>query len=225
MFVIPDPIRRFLRVQWHKLYPWTALNGLDRKLQPYLPKGGGIFVEAGANDGVRQSNTYFIERKLGWKGLLVEPVPRLAQRCRKNRPRAIVEECVLTDEEHAGDFFEVMDLDLMTIVVDQDHEGRDTEEHIRTAESVQRIKRSLVSVKGDSLSRLLDAHGLSGVDLLSLDVEGAELDVLRGIDFNRHAPALVLIETKEPARVADLLGDRYRLLEQFSHHDYLFGLK
>jgi hypothetical protein len=87
------------------------------------------------------------------------------------------------------------------------------------------MKRSVVTVKGDSLSRLLDSHGVPSIELLSLDVEGAELDVLRGIDFSRHAPALILIETKEPSRVAEALGDRYALLDQFSHHDYLFGLK
>lgn len=221
----PDRVRSILRVLWHRIYPWTALNDLDKKLIPYLPASPGYFIEAGANDGVRQSNTYYLEKRLGWSGLLVEPVPRLAARCRKNRPGSVVEQCVLVDAGHTGGTFEVMDLDLMTIVVDQEQRGRDTEQHIRDAERVQGISRSVVHVKGRTLTELLDAHSVTSVDLLSLDVEGAELTVLAGLDLDRHAPRLVLIETKEPDLVGSRLGDRYTLVAQLSHHDYLFGLR
>lgn len=51
-----------------------SLNGLDEKLAPYLNFKGGIFIEAGANNGIRQSNTYYLEAVRGWKGILVEPV-------------------------------------------------------------------------------------------------------------------------------------------------------
>jgi hypothetical protein len=36
---------------------------------------GGVYVEAGANDGVRQSNMLLIEQKFAWKGVLIEPSP------------------------------------------------------------------------------------------------------------------------------------------------------
>ena len=57
-------------------------NGQDRWIfeqlvEPLLLRSpralAGVFVEAGAVDGVTNSNTLFFERYLGWSGLLVEP--------------------------------------------------------------------------------------------------------------------------------------------------------
>ena len=47
----------------------------------HLTRRGGVFVEAGANDGYAQSNTYYFERMRGWSGVLIEPVPELAHHC------------------------------------------------------------------------------------------------------------------------------------------------
>ena len=54
----------------------------------------GFFFEAGANDGIVFSNTAYLERYCGWKGLLVEAVPHKFIACLRNRQAAIV--------EHAG---------------------------------------------------------------------------------------------------------------------------
>ena len=72
-----------------------ALNALDLQLAGKVRKRRGFFVEAGANDGVSQSNTLYFERYLGWRGLLIEPIPELWEKCRRNRPKAIVEKCAL----------------------------------------------------------------------------------------------------------------------------------
>src|SRR5215469_15752453 len=71
-------------------YSYLALNDLDRKLKKYLDFENGSFIEAGGNDGLSQSNSYWFERFRGWRGLLIEPVPDQARQCRHNRPRAEV---------------------------------------------------------------------------------------------------------------------------------------
>src|SRR5258708_24678169 len=74
---------------------YSGPDGLDEKLERYTDWDGGVFAEAGANDGLAQSNTAFFEEFRGWRGLLVEPIPDLAARCRVNRPRSVVENCAL----------------------------------------------------------------------------------------------------------------------------------
>jgi len=49
-------------------YSHLALNDLDQKLKRYLDFENGFFIEAGGNDGLTQSNTYWFERFRGWRG-------------------------------------------------------------------------------------------------------------------------------------------------------------
>jgi hypothetical protein len=70
-------------------YSKPALNDLDRKLGRYLTRRRGIFVEAGANHALTQSNPYYLQRFLRWSGLLgllVEAIPALYQRATRRRP-------------------------------------------------------------------------------------------------------------------------------------------
>src|SRR5262245_59004648 len=93
-----------------------GLAQLDWKLRPYLDFCDGIFVEAGANDGLRQSNTLYFEKYRGWTGLLVEPVPELAERCRRNRPGCVVENCALVAEDYAAATVPMTYCNLMSVV-------------------------------------------------------------------------------------------------------------
>ena len=61
------------------------------------------------------------------------------------------------------------------------------------------------------------------IDLLSLDVEGMELNVLQGIDFKKVYIKYILVETENFNKINDyLLNYKYKFLEKFSIHDYLF---
>jgi len=215
------PIRRI----WHFLYPYTGLNGLDKSVIPFLPVGPGFFIEAGANDGIKQSNTYYLEKRRGWKGLLVEPIPSLAAKCKKNRRNSIVESFVLVPPHRSGTSVEVLDLDLMTMVTGSEGSLLNQKEHADNAERVQGITGRKVRVQGITLSELIDKVGNPEVTFFSLDVEGFEIEVLRGLDLSRHRPILILIETKEIVLIQELLGDLYELVNTFTHHDYLFHLK
>jgi hypothetical protein len=82
---IATSLRVRLRPTYRRFFVHASLNSLDRKIDKYLPERG-VFIEAGANDGLNQSNTLFLARGRSWKGILVEPVPRLFERCKKNRP-------------------------------------------------------------------------------------------------------------------------------------------
>ena len=59
----------------------------------------------------------------------------------------------------------------------------------------------------------------------SLDVEGFELEVLKGLNLDRHRPQYILIETVDLEAVKTTLGTDYEMQAQWSHHDYLFERK
>lgn len=198
-----------------------ALHELDRKLDAIVDRDGGFFIEAGANDGYTQSNTYWLERFRGWTGLLVEPMPELAQEARRSRPAATVVECALVGSEDAGPTVRMKFGDLMSMVEgarDADWPGLGTVLGWRDPYEAD--------VPARTLSSLLDELGAPEVDLLSLDVEGYELSALQGLDLDRHAPRYVLVEIHEPERNAapidERLSERYVQREWLSPLDVLY---
>ena len=198
-------LRRFTRRLLHSFYPWAGLNGLDRKIISFLPENPGFFIEAGANDGIRQSNTYVLEKKFGWTGLLVEPIPRLAKLCSRYRKRSTVVNAALVPFSESGHFVNLEDVDLMTSM-QMDVSSEDGEKLIQRAEKIQGITRKSVQVRGRALSEIIDEMGSPNIDFFSLDVEGYELSVLEGLDLSRHRPKFMLIETGQESEVSDLLS-------------------
>jgi len=217
--------RLSMRVKVWSGRPYTALYGMDRRLEKYLGYRGGVFIEAGANDGIAQSNSYFLENKYGWNGVLVEPVPKYYRMCRQAR-RAHTVNCGLGPFENDGDELEILSGGLMSLPVTVDEKllhGRSVRQHASIgAREFGGVAPELVKTRVRALSNVLDELGIGKVDFFSLDVEGFELEVLKGLDFTRHAPSFLLVETEQLVAVTELLGPRYEMIETLSHHDFLF---
>src|SRR5688572_14299593 len=195
-----------------------GLNDLDLKLKPYLDFEGGFFIEAGANDGLRQSNTCYFEKYRGWRGLLIEPIPRKARRCRRNRPNSIVEQCALVSFDFPQPTLQLRFCNLMSVVKGGMKSEAEELDHIRQGAQLQRIKKtSELTVRARTLTSILDQHRVSKIDFFSLDVEGYELNVLRGLDFDRYRPTLMLIEARYRAEIEDYIGKWYDPTAELSH--------
>jgi FkbM family methyltransferase len=199
-----------------------ALDGLDRAVARHLQPGPGIFVEAGAHDGLTQSNTAMLEFSRGWTGLLVEPIPELATLCRAQRPGAIVEQVALVAADHAGDSIEMTYCNRSSVVAG----GRGSSaadaawvEKCRQLPDQVDVEPYSLEVPARTLSSLLDDHGIGPVDFLSLDLEGYEASALRGIDFERHRPELLLVEvSRDPDAITAVLEPWFRHVADLSDH-------
>jgi len=198
----------------------TGAHGIDEKLEAHLGTEPGFFVEAGANDGVNFSNTYYLERARGWSGVLVEGIPDLYRACVRHRPRSRVFNCALVAPEHEGELVTMHYSNLQSIV-----SGALPYEHVEAGLASQGERTYDVQVPGRTLSSVLDEVGPPRFDLLVLDVEGYEADVLRGLDLGRHAPRFALVEVlDDDARgpVEAALSERYEEVERLTPTDVLF---
>jgi FkbM family methyltransferase len=206
-------------VGWYR-FSRTAAHDIDEKLQRHLDLDCGFFVEAGANDGVNLSNTYYLERARGWTGLLVEGIPDLYRACVRHRPRSRVVNCALVPPERDGRPVTMHYSNLQSIV-----SGALPYQHVEEGLRVQGERTYEVEVPGRTLSSVLDEVAPPRFDLLVLDVEGYEAQVLRGLDLERHAPRLALIEALDDtarAAVDAALGSSYEEVDRLTPTDVLF---
>ncbi|MEV3822109.1 FkbM family methyltransferase [Aeromonas dhakensis] len=207
---------------------YKALNDLDKKLERYLPEKNGFFIEAGANDGVKQSNSYYFAKSLNWRGILVEAIPSLFNECVTNRPESKVYNYALVPSAET-DSVTMHFADLMSTVDGalQDKQN----EHIDIGLKIQNIDQSYtINVPAKTLSDLIDEYksnesiSILDIDFLSLDVEGYELQVLQGLKLDIHRPRYILVESRAIDSLDAYLGDHgYQQVERFSSHDYLFA--
>ncbi len=207
-------------------YSKCARGDLDEKLAQYLPERG-FFVEAGANDGVSESNTYYLERAKGWRGVLVEPIPELYRKCVEERPRSIVFQCALVSDGYAEETIEMRTGHLLSLV--RGSPGSPSRDHhADRARDLFGIEPRNVSVPARTLTSILEEVGAGEIDFLSLDVEGYEAEALEGLDFERFAPRFVLTESlgdRAGLELRSMLERRYRCHGELTDRDLLFERK
>jgi FkbM family methyltransferase len=188
---------------------------LEAKLSAYLP-ATGFFVEAGAMDGFIASNTYYLERIKGWRGILVEPIPDYFRECVRQRPASSVFQCALVAPNYSAPTVTVEFAESMSFVPSgQEDPGAQS--------AIQRHQ-----VPARTLASLLAEVKVRHVDFLSLDVEGYEVPALQGLDLKRNRPTFILVECLSDAALADVrkeLDPHYELLSALTHRDHLFRVR
>lgn len=137
--------------------------------------GDGFFVEFGATNGIDGSNTYLLEKRCGWKGILAEPNPVWHKELFENRKATIVTDCVYTETGKTVSFVDAPDPCLSTI---QGYGENDEHSKIRE-------QGKTVEVNTISLHDLL-ANAPYVIDYMSIDTEGSEFDILNAY-FSKNA--------------------------------------
>lgn len=204
-------VRRFHEAVGSTRHSHPSLNNIDRQLDRIMDRDIGFFVEAGAHDGFTQSNTYYLERFRNWRGLLIEPVPALFERCRRERQRSTVVRAALVGPDHVGSEIELEYGDLMTVVpaVHADDNAKKKFVEMRSS-YLPDCQPYRFQAPARTLSALLDEHAAGKtIDLLSLDIEGYELQALRGLDLHRHRPRFICVEAWDKPAIDALLTPLY----------------
>jgi FkbM family methyltransferase len=148
-----------------------------------LPTNSGVYVDVGAYHPWRASNTYKLYLK-GWSGLTIEPNPDVAAAFRKLRPRDIHHTGGIAAEEGELTYRRFSDAKLNTF-------------SDRQAAKYQALGFKLIGeakLPCRPLKDVLDEHGVTQVDLLSIDCEGYDLVALETFDFERRRPTAILVE-------------------------------
>jgi len=227
--LLPPIITKSLR--WNRLAPhpfsrFKAKNGIDKQMLDFINYRDGFFVEIGAGDGVYLSNTYYFEKNLGWRGILVDPVLHHHLNCLTNRPRSIAYLCAATNFENNSDYIKLNYGGYSTLSQGVQSDINDAQQHLDDAANYLPLRNAGVEFIAPlrTMTQILDSSNAPKViDFFSLDVEGNELEVLQGIDFSRYQIRWLLVESRDIGRISEYLKPyKYSMKKKLASCDYLF---
>jgi len=170
---------------------------------------GGFFLDSGASDGVKGSNTLVLENEFGWRGICIEPNPTFFDSLVRHR-RCHCLCCCLYDHEGNVDFVEA---DVLGGILNEYHPSllnqakRSYDVPVDDAGQPITVTRPARTVR----SVLKECGAPPIIDYWSLDTEGSELAILRSFPFDEYSFRVLTVEHNWlPAReeIRDFLESR-----------------
>lgn len=150
----------------------------------------GFYIDVGANSPQEDSDTKLFYDS-GWHGINVEPSPHWYERLMAERPRDINLHAAASDKTGTITLFDHPSGGLGTIR--EDFADRHASEY--------NIEKRAIEVEALTLAEICERHAPKDIHFLKIDVEGHEEQAIRGMDFKRFRPWIVLVEATEPLRV------------------------
>jgi FkbM family methyltransferase len=149
----------------------------------FQDKRDGFFVDVGAHDGLTISNTLFFERELGWRGICIEPLPNIFCQLVQNRGCDCLRGCAY----HRNGFLPFSKISGYAEMLSGLRETHPEAHRERITRELQEFGGSeeIINVRSFRLEDVFDLFNVRKVSYLSVDTEGAELQVLQGINFHK----------------------------------------
>jgi len=200
--LIPSKLRTYIQTTEWNLYLYVIYSflishtkeyfsqtGEDKLLSVYLPELSGRYIDIGAGQPVRGSNTYYFYKR-GWDGFLIDPL-RFNQKLNSIfRKRDIKLESLIADQDEFLDFFEFYPGEYSTTVK-------------KVADNLldRNIKlKNTYKVKCFPLGSLDILMKPTDPSFVSIDVEGMDLDVLKSNNWEKIKPRVICIEEDPPIK-------------------------
>lgn len=193
--------------------------GQDRVIDARIgAKTGGVFADIGGYDGVTGSNTLFFEVFRGWSGVLVEPAPTQFRKARALRRC----QCLPYAVSGTGGQLDFMEVTAGFTQMSGFLDGYDPG-MLAQVRADPRHAEVIHTLEAKPLGEILAEAGMGQVDFLSLDVEGAELDILETFDFKAFDVTFLSVENNaQSADLPKLMADRGYDLIEFAGVDDIF---
>ena len=224
------PILELLKIG-HLSRPFAVGNRIgNRDFLETFDYKGGFFVEIGGFDGFLGSPTYYLEKIRGWRGILVEPIPDHFRTCQANRKSSTVIQSACVSFDYKEESVDLVIGSHSTRVRSISNATSDRNKWLKEFSEKLPEDTRFFKARALPLQVLLDEYFtvrlIVDIDLLVLDVEGFELQVLRGLDFKKYRPRNILVE----CQTSDVYNEvceyltvhKYEMSRKYSHHDYLF---
>jgi hypothetical protein len=158
----------------------------DEYLETNIFKGykNGFYVDVGAHDGVCINNTLYFEKNNNWTGINIEPIEKVFNQLVTNRPNNINLNCAVCNNDGETEFLCNTGYTEMISGIKHTFDNR----HLQRLQSENNRMGSfteIIKVKTKKLESIFDENNVSHINYLSIDVEGAEFEVIKSINFDK----------------------------------------
>eukprot|EP01028_Stygiella_incarcerata_P012146 TRINITY_DN7303_c0_g2_i2.p1 TRINITY_DN7303_c0_g2~~TRINITY_DN7303_c0_g2_i2.p1 ORF type:complete len:427 (-),score=-84.01 TRINITY_DN7303_c0_g2_i2:593-1873(-) len=202
---------------------WYSQNGEDFILNELLKNTtNGFFVEVGCIDGLRFSNTYKFEKK-GWKGICIEAHQDYIPFLQKNRSNSTVLNYAVGEKDEDNITFYANSRGSLSTL------DKSQEEHFKShyGEWFTGFKEQIV--KKRTLTTIFEENCVKDIDILSIDIEGYEIEAIEGLNFAKYQPKIIVVEStgNEHEEVLDniLLTNNYKKAFRLSENIFYISNK
>ena len=173
---------------------FASQSGQDKIIKNsfFRSKKNGYFVEIGAFDGVLGSNCIHFEKSMKWEGIAIEPSKIQFQKLSKNRNCKVLNKAISSTEKDV-EFIEVIEgLTQMSGINNDDYSAK------TIIKNDENTKFNKIKLKTSTFNKnVLNKE----IDYLSMDIEGAELDVLQSINFQEYIIKVISVENNSPEKI------------------------
>ncbi len=179
-------LKKFLNPHAKVFY---SQHGEDSIILNLIGKKDGFYVDVGCNHPVKESNTFSFYIQQGWRGINIDANETLTNKFKKIRLQDNVIFTAVSDEEGELDFYEFY-TDTISTVDKGSIAARSGKSEIKEIKKVK--ARTLNNILLEQIPERKET-----IDLLSIDVEGHDLNVLKSLDLNMFRPKLIVVEIED----------------------------
>lgn len=165
---------------------------LEKLIFPNNEQHKGLFIEIGSWDGIDISNSYWLEKCKDWTGLLVEPINSKADWAKHNRWCDVWNGCVYNRDGEV-EFTHINGYSEMLSGIEEAYHPSQKE---RVNKEITQFNQTVEKIKlpCKTINSLMDTKNLKKADFLSLDVQTAELQVLKAYDPVKNPIKAILLD-------------------------------
>jgi FkbM family methyltransferase len=202
--------------------------GQDEFLEKNIFKGykNGFYVDIGAHDGLTINNTIYFSKYNNWKGINVEAIKEVYDKLVENRPTDININCAICNKDGEAEFITNKGYTEMISGLKDNYDPR----HVRRLDNELRTNggtSETIIVQTKKLQTIFNEHNVTHVNYLSIDVEGAEFDVIKSIDFDSVFIDVIGFENNyydSSVPIIKYLEEKnYRILEVVGHDIFMIN--
>ena len=206
---------------------YSARGDIDQSLMNIIRKKNGFYLEVGAYNGISESVSLRFEKELKWSGLLIEPNPLHFKYLKKNRSNNICLNFICLSKEYLKKKLYIKNLNLMSHIVDDKNKIYFKDYPIERinllAKEANLGNFKSYECKIEILENIFEKFNINIIDLAIIDVEGSELELLKGINFEKIKINYFCIESYNFEKLNQfMINKNYEFLKKLHREDYVF---